>query len=289
MKNIIILIVVVALVACNQKKIDRLQAMQDSTAMMSSQKDSSIIGFIAAMNEIQENLDSIKTIEKIVSVQAASDVEMKSEAKRRIIEDVNMIHDLLKKNKELVATLQRKLKNSNVKIGELEKMISLMTKQLADKDIEIADLNEQLHKLHIDIEGLNVKVSNLSAENQQKEQTIKEKTQTIDQQTQSLNTVHFAFGTVKELAEAGVLEKEGGVLGVGRSLKMKKDFNQDYFSVADMRDFTQLDLNVKKARLITTHPDGSYHFTGEKTVQALIIDNPAEFWKASKYLLIAID
>lgn len=289
MKNILMLIVLVALVSCNQKKIDRLQAMQDSTAMVSFQKDTTIVGFIGAMNEIQENLDSIKAIEKIVSVQAVSGVEMKTDAKKQIIEDVKMIHELLAKNKELVSNLQRKLKNSNVKINELEKMISLMTKQLADKDAEIAELNAQLNKLQINIEGLNVKISNITEENQQKAQTIKEKTQTIEQQTASLNTVYYAFGTVKELAEAGVLEKEGGVLGIGRSLKMKKDFNQDYFTKTDLRDFKLLDLNVKKARLVTTHTEGSYHFTGEKTVESLIIDNPAEFWKASKFLLIAID
>ena len=290
MKRIIVIFALTALVSsCNQKKIDRLQAMQDSTAMVSFQKDTSILGFISAMNEIQENLDSIKTLEKIVSVQAAPNVELGSNAKQRIIEDVNMIHDLLKKNQELVVSLQKKLKSSNIKIAELEKMISLMTKQLADKDVEIAELNEQLRKMHIDIEGLNVKIKDITADSEQKAQTIKEKTKTIEEQTVTINTVYFAFGSVKELRDNNVLEKEGGVLGVGRSLKMKKDFNHGYFSVTDLREFKQLDLNVKKARIVTTHPEGSFHFTGEKTVESLIIDNPAEFWKASKYLLIVID
>ncbi|MDX9882714.1 MAG: hypothetical protein RBS73_11670 [Prolixibacteraceae bacterium] len=290
MKRIILVFALAALAfSCNQKKIDRLQAMQDSTALVSFQKDTTIIGFISAMNEIQENLDSIKILEKIVSVQAASDVEIGSNAKQQIIEDVKMIHDLLKKNQDLVASLQKKLKSSNLKIAELEKMISLMTKQLADKDAEIAELNGQLRKLHIDIEGLNVKIKDITAESEQKSQTINEKTKTIEEQTVTINTVYFAFGTVKELAENNVLEKEGGVLGVGRSLKMKKDFNHEYFSVTDLREFKQLDLNVKKARMVTTHPEGSYHFTGDKTIESLVIDNPAEFWKASKYLLIVID
>ena len=289
MRFFIVIIAFVALVSCNQKKIERLQAMQDSTAQVSFQKDTTIVSFISAMNEIQENLDSIKAIEKIVSVQTASNVEMKTDAKQRIIEDVTMIHELLQKNKALIASLQKKLKNSNIKIAELEKMISLMTKQLAEKDEEIAVLNGELRKLHIDIEGLNVKINDITAESEKKSQTIKEKTKTIDEQTIALNTVYFAYGTAKELSENNVIEKEGGVLGVGRSLKMKKDFNQEYFSITDLRDFKQLDLNVKKAKLITTHTEGSYHFTGDKTVESLIIDNPAEFWKASKYLLIVID
>lgn len=289
MRFFVVVFAFVALISCNQKKIDRLQAMQDSTAQVSFQKDTTIVSFISVMNEIQENLDSIKAIEKIVSVQAASNVELKTDAKQQIIEDVTMIHELLLKNKALVASLQKKLKNSNVKIAELEKMISLMTKQLAGKDEEIATLNGELRKLHIDVEGLNVKIKDITADSEKKSQTITEKTKTIEEQTIAINTVHFAYGTVKELAENNVIEKEGGVLGVGRTVKMKKDFNQAYFSISDLRDFKQLDLNVKKAKIVTTHPEGSYHFTGEKTVESLVIDNPVEFWKASKYLLIVID
>jgi len=289
MKYFIVIFAVVALVSCNQKKIDRLQAMKDSTTQASSKKDSTIIGYVSAMNEIQENLDSIKTIEKIVSLRANSDVEIKTDEKQQIIDDINMIHNLLQKNKAMVASLQKKLKSSNVKIAELEKMVSLMTKQIAEKDAEINRLNDELKKKNIDISELNGQIKDITADNQKKSQTITEKSKTIEEQTITINTVYYAFGTVKELIENNVLEKEGGVLGVGRSLKMKKDFNQNYFAVSDMRRLKQLDLNVKKAKLVTTHPDGSYHFTGDKTVEKLVIDNPAEFWKASKYLLIVTE
>jgi len=47
---------------------------------------------------------------------------------------------------------------------------------------------------------------------------------------------------------------------------------------------------VKKAKLITTHPDGTYHFTGtEKSVENLVIDKPEEFWKASNYLVVLVE
>ena len=104
-----------------------------------------------------------------------------------------------------------------------------------------------------------------------------------------MNTAFYAFGTKKELAEKNVIEKEGGVLGIGKTIKMKKDFNRDYFMKIDIREFNQLPLNTKKAKIVTTHPAGSYHLTGTKTVESLIIDNPEDFWKASKYLLIVVE
>lgn len=289
MKKLLFVLSVMVLVSCGHKKeIARMQAKQDSIAQLGVQKDNTILEYIGAMNEIQVNLDSIKTIEKIVSVQTAPGTEMKAEAKKRIVEDIAQINNLLQKNKELVKNLQGKLRNSNMKIAELEKMIELLNKQIGDKDAEIADLKQQLEKLNIDVAGLNQKIETITKES---EQTIKAKEETISAQTTELNTAFYGFGTKKELETKSVIEKEGGVLGMGKTLKLKKDFNRDFFMKVDIREFTQLPLNTKKAKLVSYHPDGSYHFTmtDKKTVESLVIDKPEEFWKASKYLLIVVE
>jgi chromosome segregation ATPase len=288
MKKLLFVLSVLVLVSCGQhkKEMARMQAKQDSISQLGVQKDASILQFIAAMNEIQTNLDSIKTIEKIVSVQTTPGTEVKPEAKKRIIEDIAQINNLLQKNKEMVKSLQGKLHASNMKIAELEKMIELLNKQMADKDSEIASLKQQLEKLNIDVAGLNQKLETVTKES---EQTIKEKNQAIEAQTVAMNTAYYAFGTKKELTEKNVIEKEGGVLGMGKSIKMKKDFNRDFFMKIDIREFKQLTLNAKKARVITVHPAGSFHLTGTKTVESLVIDNPEDFWKASKYLLIVVE
>jgi hypothetical protein len=288
MKKLVFVLSVMVLVSCGQhkKEIARMQAKQDSVSQLGVQKDNSILEFIASMNEIQMNLDSIKSIEKIVSVQTSPGTELKAEAKQRIIEDIAQINNLLQKNKELVKSLQGKLRASNVKIAELENMISLLNKQMGEKDGEIATLKQELENLHINVAGLNQKIEQITTES---EATIKAKTQTINEQTIALNTAYYAFGTKKELEEKNVIEKEGGVLGMGKTIKLKKDFNRDYFMKIDIREFSQLPLNSKKAKIVTTHPADSYHLTGVKTVESLVIDKPEEFWKATKYLVIVVE
>lgn len=290
MKKLLFVLSVVVFVSCGQhkKEIARMQAKQDSIAQLGVQKDNSILEYISAMNEIQSNLDSIKTIEKIVSVQTAPGTELKAEAKKRIVEDIAQINNLLQKNKALVSALQGKLRNSNLKIVELEKMIEMLNKQVGDKDAEVASLKQELENLHIDVAGLNQKIETITKES---EQTIKEKNEVIDTKTTELNTAFYGFGTKKELETKGVIEKEGGVLGMGKTLKLKKDFNRDFFMKIDIREFNQLPLNTKKAKLVTYHADGSYHMvmTDKKTVESIVIDNPAEFWKASKYMLIVVE
>ena len=288
MKKLLFVLSVMVLVSCGQhkKEIARMQAKQDSISQLGVQKDNSILEFIGAMNEIQTNLDSVKSIQKLVSVQTAPGTELKADAKKKIVEDIRMINQLLQKNKDLVKSMQGKLDRSNVKVKELQNMIELLNKQMTEKDGELARLNTEMENLHVNVAGLNQKIETITKET---DATIKAKSQTIEEQTNALNTAYYAFGTKKELVEKNVIEKEGGVLGVGKVVKLKKDFNRDYFMKIDIREFKQLPLNTKKAKLVTIHPDKSYHWTGVKTVESIVIDNPEEFWKSSKYLLIVVE
>jgi hypothetical protein len=290
MKKLLFVLSVMVLVSCGQhkKEIARMQAKQDSIAQLGVQKDNSILEFVSAMNEIQMNMDSVKTIQKIVSVQTAPGTELKAEAKKRIIEDIRQINELLQKNKDLVKSMQGKLNSSNVKIKELQNMVELLNKQMIEKDGELARLNTELENLHVNVTGLNQKIETITKES---EQTIKEKNDVIDTKTTELNTAYYAFGTKKELEAKNVIEKEGGVLGMGKTLKLKKDFNREFFMKIDIRQFSSLPLNTKKAKLVTYHPAGSYHMvmTAKKTVESIVIDNSEEFWKASKYMLIVVE
>lgn len=291
MKKLALLFLVVALVGCQQRKkeILRLQAVQDSLNMVGTEKDSAILSFLSDFNDIQANLDSIKKLEKLVTVATERGVELKGSRKQQIMEDIYLINDLLQKNKSLNESLQKKLNSANFKIGKLEGMItefevmvSNMNNQIQQKDNEITQLNENVKKLNIEIGTLNKKIEDVTQENITKAQTI-------EQQITELNKAFYAFGTARELKDNNVLEKSGGLIGIGRTMKMRKDFNRDYFSVIDIRDFSYLPLNVKKAKVITVHPAESYHITGEKRADTLFIDNSREFWKASKYLLVVID
>jgi len=172
------------------------------------------------------------------------------------------------------------------KIIELEKTIENMNNQVAAKDADIASLTAELEALHINVTSLNQQIETITAEN---EKTIKEKEEAFKEQGNVLNTAYWAFGTKKELAEKNVIEKEGGVLGLGKTLTLKKDFNREYFKKIDIREFKEMTLNAKKAVLLDNHPANSYHFVGTNKVEGLVIDKPDEFWKDSKYLVVVVE
>jgi hypothetical protein len=282
---------VVVFSACHNYKKDaeRLMFVRDSLHQETAFRDSSIVGFLNDFSEIQANLDSIKKIEKLVTVQSINGRELNSSQKQMILEDIALLNDLLKRNKELTASLQKKLKDANFKIGnlegtmkELQMMVDNLEAQTQEKDGEIIMLKEDVRKLNIDISSLNEKIMVVETASQQKSQTI-------ENQTIAMNKAYYAFGTAKELKDNGIIEKSGGVIGMGKTPVMKKDFNRDYFTEIDIRNFDYLRLMAKKAKLITVHPADSYHFTGKKLSDTLFIDNTAEFWKVSKYLVVLTD
>jgi myosin heavy subunit len=291
MKKLVILIAFTGLFACQQQKneISRLGMVRDSLSAVTSEKDQAIMDFLSSFNEIQENLDSIKALEKMITVASQQPGELQGDRKQQILEDIALLNQLIQKNKELNSSLQRRLNSANSKVGELqgmvtefERMVSNLNSQVEQKNIEISQLTQNVEKLNID-------VSQLSSQVQEVTRTVEEKTRIIDDQTVAMNKVYYAMGTVRELTDNNILEKSGGVLGVGRTLKIRRDFNRDYFTTTDMRGFTYLPLMAKKAKIISVHPSESFRISGEKTADTLFINNPQEFWKASKYLLIVID
>jgi len=288
MKKLIVLLVAFSLAGCHNYKNDvaRLTTVQDSLKQQTLEKDSAILGYLTDLNEIQENLDSIKKIEKLVSVDRVSGTEIQASKKKQIVEGLAMIKELLEKNKAQIASLKQRLSASNMKVGDLEKtvvefekMVTALTGQIEVKDAEIAELNQKMQKL----------VKNIDVLNQQYVEAVEDsrkKSQTIESQSDALNTAYFAFGSVKELTDNNVIEKQGGVLGLGSTVKIRENFNRDYFTKIKISNFDFLPLMVKKAKVVSVHPEGSYHISGIKTADTLFIDNRQEFWKASKYLLI---
>jgi peptidoglycan hydrolase CwlO-like protein len=303
MKKLFLLMLIPAMlmtVSCNNMKEEnaRLKAKNDSLLALGFQKDTTVMEFVRAFNDIQSNLDSIKLKENIISQNTNGGTEVQTNAREQITGDINAIYLMLQKNRDMVASLRAKLKKSesglagaNIKIAELEKMIDNLTMSIETKDAEISQLKDQLGKLNIKVQdlgnqvtNLNTNVENLSAENKAKQQAIEEK-------TAALNTAYYVVGTTKELKEKKIIDKSGGFIGIGRSKTVTEDFDKTYFTKADITSLNEISIFKKKAVLLTNHPAGSYKFEGadKKSVDKLVILDYTEFWSRSKYLVIIAD
>jgi len=258
------------------EELEKIKTENEQLKKDLSERDESVNEFMRSFNEIEENLLSIQQKEKsLTSQNVENGAELGGDAKTRIEAEIQSINELMEKNKNDLVDLQKKLKKSNFKIAEFEKTIERLNASIAEKDAEIMALNEKLIALNYQVEGLNRSVDSLSSESRSKSETIVAK----DDQ---LNEVFYAVGTKKELTDNGVLSKSGSFSGAGTGKKL--DFNSNYFTKIDSRKTTEISINGKKAKLLSSHPSASYELTGAK----LVIKDAGAFWKASKYCVVEV-
>ncbi|MBN4051425.1 hypothetical protein JYU16_01275 [bacterium AH-315-M05] len=283
-KYLVILLFIPFVCACNsgESEIAKLKEEQQKLIDASDKKDSIIIAIVQSFNEIEDNLAVIKEKENIISLSAKDATEFEKNRRTKIIEDIQIINALMIENKQKIASMSKKiaslnkgLKSAGLKMVEFEKMIARLTKSIEEKDMEISTLKDELVNLNISLDSLSV--------------VYAEQTEIIEEQVEALNTAYYCYGTFKELKAQGVVTKEGGFIGIGRTKKLTDDFNKKYFTQIDITETTSIDIFSKKAKIVTTHPSGSYKLEGVDKIDKLLITNPEEFWSASKYLVVIVE
>ena len=284
MRKYLILLLIPIFFACGRstkKEAEALKAKNDSLMAQTMQKDEAINEFIASINDIQGSLDTIKMKESIINLSTDRSGELKISAKDQIKSDITAIYGMMEKNKKLLADLTRKLKASNMKVTELEKLVDRLEKDIFAKNAEIENLREKLARMNIKIETTNLRVDTLTGVVKKQSGAIRDKEQTIAAQDAALNTAYYIMGTAKELKKNGVIGKSDKILG---------DFNKDLFTKIDIRKTTEISILSKKADVLSNHPTSSYKLVGDKKIiQSLQIIDYKAFWNNSKYLVIILN
>ncbi|MCK9611921.1 MAG: hypothetical protein PHR81_05540 [Bacteroidales bacterium] len=248
------------------KQIKELQAQL-------AEKDASVNEMFSFINDVEDNLNTIEASQMKIQESKKGNTEVEQDVKESIMEHITNINTLLEKNKELIKKLESALRNSNMKVDALQKTIELLNQQMLEKDTEIADLKTQLEKLNFTVAELNTKIEDLSGQNE-------EKAQLIDQQTVELNTAYYVVGERRDLKDKGVITGD----------RVSQKVNPENFVKIDIRNTTEIILNVKKAKLISTHPEGSYTLKmNGKIIEKIVVTNPKTFWSISKFLVVQTD
>ncbi|MFZ4549348.1 MAG: hypothetical protein ACOYN4_18020, partial [Bacteroidales bacterium] len=265
-----------------------LKAQNDSLISIGFVKDSTVIDFVNAFNDIQSNLDSIKMQEKIISKNVDGSAEIKTRTKDQINSDINLIYKLQQDNKAMVASLRSKLKKSGVHAVELEKMVDNLTTQIEEKDAQIVQLKDDLAKKNVQVTDLTTKVGDLNENVDNLSTQNKQKQQVIDEKTSELNTAYYVIGTTSVLKDQKIITKEGGFIGIGRSKDLAPEMDKNNFTRVDITKLRVIPIMKNKVVVLSSHPKTSYRISGKNASDSLFITNPAEFWSLSKVLVLNV-
>lgn len=284
-----ILATVILLSACNRDA--EIEAEQkkftyklDSINMVGSTKDSTINDLLYSFNEIKQNLDSVALMQNIISTEVETPGgKFADNTKNHINSQISSINNLLNQNKAKIAELNRKLKNNSLKINEFQKMIANLNEEISAKNMELQSLSEKLNSANTQIAQLQTSIDTLSSTNNSQSQTIAS-------QTASLHTAFYIVGKSKEMEKKKIIDKTGGVLGLGKTPKLNAEIDNNNFTRIDYTKVVTIPINSKKAKIITAHPSDSYLLEKENDeFTNLRIIQPDRFWSSSKYLAVLND
>jgi len=265
----------------NSSEYKKLQAQNDSLALVSAKNTTEMEEVLSLLNEVEDNFRSIKSAENYLSVQSNNPGELAPTTKERIHSDMKFVTETLEKNRQKLAELENKLKNSSIQSAQLQQTVNKLRLELDQKTMALVTMSEELENKNKQISDLSTSVSNLSKDVQELRVQSNTQQRTINQQQKEITTVYYCFGTSNELKNQKILIND----------QLGSNFNRDYFiKVNDFKKLTNIQLWAKKAKLVSKHPDGSYEFVKDANNQIeLHILDPANFWSLTKYLVVLVN
>ena len=268
---------------CKEKKRApvMLQNIQtsDSLHKIIAQRDNEINDMMATLNQIEDGFEVINIAEDRVNVAQTSEGDATDKAKE-IANNIKIITDRMQENRALISKLQRQLRQSSFKSQEFKRTIEGLMRRMSEKDQQLQELRADLDAKDIHITELDETIDNLNNNITDLQNESEQKTQTINNQDMQLNTAWYVFGTKSELKEQNIL--------VGGKV-LQASFNRNYFMKIDIRVEKDIKLYSKYAKILTTHPAGSYTLQRDNFNQYVLhITNPQLFWSTSKYLVILV-
>ncbi len=289
MKKLLVMALAAAsiLSACDNKAKEEDAAQQAALQAASKQELQVAVAdrdsLLSLVNDISAGMEQIKRLENILSVSNTS--EESASQRAQISADIAAIQATLQQRREQLAQLEKKLNQSSLTNANLKKTVETLRAQIDSQSAEIETLRANLDDAKAQIGSLNQAVDSLNSTvsdvTSQRDAAQRESTEL----TNELNVCYYVAASSKELKEHKILET--GFLR--KSKLMKGNFDQKFFTTADKRTLTVLNLHSKKAKVLTNQPSGSYEIIDNNGQKALRILNPDSFWSLSNYLVIEID
>ena len=276
-------------VSCNKGVSAEEQALQqanDSLQRVNAEIRNYYEEMISYITEIDADMQAIKSAENFVIEQSADTGDISVSAQSRIKKDIELMSNTLQRNRERIAELEKKLRNSNANSAALRKSIEQLKQQIAEKDALIVELQENLAARDVRINELDQAVSNLSTQVTDLTNVAQNQASVIASQDVALNEVYYIYAYTEQLRENNIFT--GGGL-FSKTQVLKDEFNRDVFTKADMRKLGSIFLESKKVKVCTNHPADSYELVqdaeGFYTLNILNADN---FWSLTRYLVVEL-
>ncbi len=291
-KFAIVLGAVIFVIGCSNQAKKENEALKAEIAILAEENallaegtmdmTQTIESYHKVLKEIDQQIAAIDEKKQLVHSKSP-EFKTDAEVEEDILAHVDHIHHMMENSK-------RKINHLNNNIAELRKA------EAADHD-RIHFLEEELYDLAGMVVARDTEITAMHNMLAAQGFAIITLTDAYNEQlaysevlSDILNTGFFVAATKKELKEMGILDMEGGFLGVGRVKTLNANAPVQFLAPIDIRDTDIIELKGTKAQLITKHAEDSYEFTfdRDKELVFLGVANKLKFWQETNYLVVEI-
>ncbi|MEN8228630.1 MAG: hypothetical protein ABFS38_10790 [Bacteroidota bacterium] len=249
-------------------------------------RDSVINDLFQIFNEIEKDMNIVREKENLLAI-SADDPEFSNDVRKRIVSEIQQMNTLLEENRARVKVLNKRLKESGLKIAALEDKIVLLQESIEQRDSSVNVLKTELVNRDFQLADLNTVIDSLDMEVVERDETIQMKEMLISQNIAELDKAYLVSGNYKELEEKGIVAKEGGFLGLGKSKVVPANLADSEFDQISISQTDRIAINAQKVELISNHPEDSYQMVSNDTIVEYIqITQPEKFWKKTRYAVV---
>jgi len=279
--GIVLALVSVLLLGATAVTYSKYKKSQDDFVRATAEQETMRQRYDQAVNEIVSIQDSLNAI-VLKQNEIPTDVELQGQTLHdRVLARITTLKSSIARTKERINQLDERLKHSGVRIAGMKRVIETLRKTASDREERIVALNQQVGTLRTTVTGLTFEI-------QGQQETLTKQQEELAAKQRELATIYYTMGNKKDLQRQGVVQPNGGILGVGKSLKVSGLFEEASFSRLNTDEENVIRIPAKKGKvqILSAQPPSSYSIqkVSKDMVELRILDRN-EFRKV-KHLVI---
>lgn len=264
-------------------------AYTDSLQSVIEQKDTEINALFEVLSDIENNLTEISQRYSQISTLRQQNPEKNSKVKGEISDQLAVIENMMAQNKQKISALNGKIASLQGENTKLQDFIESLNARMAEQENQINSLMNELTISKETIQKLSANVNDLTQSNKEKDDVIAQQNEEMAYLADQSHKAYYVVGNYSELKEKGIVDKEGGLLF--KSQHATRNVNVQNFKLIDKTKVTTIDINLRKARLVSSHPKGSYEIiyddSDSKLARQLVIKDINAFWQNTDFLIVS--
>ncbi len=233
----------------------------------------------ATISEIQSSLDTFDkelmgTIGTASEIPGATPVERLANARAKIDE-----------YKKLISNLESKLAASKGQLSSIQGIVDKLKRSVADKEKIVAELEGRVANLSSTLDS---ERQTAQTEINLRESRIKEKEGIITNQNIESNRLYYVVGTRKQLLDSGIIDRKGGILGIGK-VSTVRDADLAKYTEFNLLDTQEVSFPVTKKgySILSNHVAASYDISKGGDQYVLRVTD-ADSFRKQKILVVEL-